>query len=158
MANINQPPKQTFKSDIEVFAKAYFGIELTSYQLEYIRAWADPKKHQLFSFKRKAGITTADQVWREYIRQGLDPNGRGRMPMYNLPKREKIKGVTHEAKLLHAMKQPGGAFNFELSRIALNYTAYIWKLRDDGHEIIAERQFLKNGRASNTWKYRLVGE
>lgn len=153
-----QPQTNTLKSDIEIFAKAYFNIELTKQQMEYIRALAAPHRNNLFRISRRAGTTTADKVWRLYIQEGLKPGGRARLPMYDLPVREKIKGVTQEGKVLRMIKRPGGAFNFELSRIALKYTSVISSLRKDGHEIVAERQYLKNGRASNTFKYRLAGQ
>lgn len=158
MVKVNDPPKQTLKSDIEIFAKAYFGIELTSYQMDYIRALANPRRHNVFRINRRAGITTADKVFREYINQGLDVNGRMRMPMTNLPKHEKPKGKTQEARVLEMVKRPGGAFNFELSRYSLRYGHFIYSLRLEGHNIVTERQFLKNGRASNTYRYYLIGE
>ena len=66
--------------------------------------------------------------------------------------------VTQEVRVLQMIKRKGGAYNYELSRIALKYTSVISSLRQDGHNIIAERQTLKNGRASGTWKYRLGGQ
>lgn len=157
MNKINDPPKQTIKSDIEIFAKAYFNIELTSWQLDYIRAISTNRRH-LMRISRRAGTTTADNIWHEYIKQGCDPMGRQRMPMFNLPKREKPKGTTQEARVLDMVKRPGGAFNFELSRYSLRYGHFIYSLRKDGHNIVTERQFLKNGRASNTYRYYLIGD
>lgn len=61
--------------------------------------------------------------------------------------------ATQEGRVLAMIKRKGGAFNYELSRIALKYTSVISELRKDGHVITAERQTLHNGRSSNTWKY-----
>jgi len=68
----------------------------------------------------------------------------------------KPKGVTKEGRVLLAIKNSRrGVTNWELSKIALKYTSVISELRKDGHNIIAERQLLPNGKASNTWKYFL---
>lgn len=146
-------------SDIERFAKAYFGIELTKQQLEIIRAVAQGKSLNLV--RRRAGVTTAQKVMHLYLLEGIKPDGRMRLPQMSLPAhlgRSKVKAATQEGKVLAMIKRPGGAFNFELSRIALKYTSVISDLRKDGHDIIAERQYLKNGRASNTWLYRIGGQ
>lgn len=158
MQRINDPPKQTLLSDIELFAKAYFNIELTKMQMEYIRALAAPHKHRIMRISRRAGVTTADKVWRAYIAEGLKPGGRARLPMYQLPVREKVKGVTQEGRVLAMIKRPGGAFNFELSRIALKYTSVISALRKDGHEIVCEPTYNKKGNRTNTFLYRLAGQ
>lgn len=68
------------------------------------------------------------------------------------------KGVTQEGRVLNMIKRKGGATNWQLSRIALKYTSVISALRADGHDIVAERQTLPNGKASNTWLYRLAGK
>lgn len=70
----------------------------------------------------------------------------------------KPKATTQEGRVLNMIKRKRGATNWELSKIALKYTSVISSLRKDGHNIIAERQYLKNGRPSNTWKYYLIGE
>lgn len=83
------------------------------------------------------------------------------MPQIKLPPvepMEKVKPVTQSGKILALIKRPGGALNWELSRVALQYHARIFYLRQDGHNIIAERQYLKNGRASNTFRYRMGGQ
>lgn len=83
------------------------------------------------------------------------------MPLIKAPPvepMEKAKPVTQSGKLLAMIKRPGGAFNYELSRVALKYDSRIFELRRDGHNIICERQYLKNGRASNTFLYRIAGE
>lgn len=154
MREIHAPPIQTPQNDIALFARAYFNIDLTSHQLKLMHEIANGHRLRI---SRRAGFTTAEKIIKAYIVEGLKPNGRRRLPMYNLPVREKVKGVTQEGKVLSLIKRPQGAFNFELSRIALKYTSVISSLRKDGHDIVAERQYLKNGRASNTFKYRLGG-
>jgi len=69
-----------------------------------------------------------------------------------------VKGVTQEGRVLNMIKRPEGATNWQLSRVALKYTSVISSLRKDGHVIIAERQTLPNGRASNTYLYRIGGQ
>lgn len=71
---------------------------------------------------------------------------------------EKAKPVTQAGRVLALIKRPGGAFNHELSRISLRYGGTIFELRKDGHNIGTERQSLKNGRASNTYLYRIAGQ
>lgn len=73
-------------------------------------------------------------------------------PMPGIPK------VSQESKVLAMIKRPGGAMNHELSRISLRYGGTIHELRKDGHKIVTERQYLKNGRASNTFRYRMGGQ
>lgn len=70
----------------------------------------------------------------------------------------KPKAITQEGRVLEMIKRKHGATNWELSHIALKYTSVISELRKEGHNIIAERQYLKNGRASNTYKYHLVSD
>ena len=50
-----------------------------------------------------------------------------------------------------------GVPNHKLSRTALNYTARISNLREDGYGIVAERE-IRNGKATGTYRYRLVSE
>lgn len=154
MQQIVPPPAKPIETDIELFAKAYFNIQLTSLQLEIIRLIARGKE---IRGGKRMGLGTAQKVLREYIAEGLKPGGRVRLPQHPLPPREKFKGVTQEGRVLALIKRPAGAYNFELSRIALKYTSVISALRSDGHEIVADRQYLKNGSPSNTWKYRLGG-
>jgi hypothetical protein len=68
--------------------------------------------------------------------------------------------LTQGSRVLKAIKSSGnrGVENWKLSRLALKYTSVISELRKDGHNIIAERQYLKNGRASNTYRYFLIDE
>lgn len=153
-ARAKDPQTKNPKTDLEIFAKAYFGIELTSKQIEIIKAIASGRQIRL---SRRSAISAAQNIIRAYIREGLDPYGRQRIPQHTLPVREKLKGVTQEGRVLELIKRPGGAYNFQLARIALKYTSVISALRKDGHNILAERQYLKNGRPSNTWKYYLIG-
>lgn len=156
MPKIDLPPPRPMQSDIELFAKAYFNIELTSYQLQLIDHIAKGKPMRRGA---RLGVATATKVLNAYIGEGLKPGGRVRLPQHPLPPRPaKMKGFTQEGKVLAMIKRPGGAYNFELSRFALKYTSVISELRKDGHNIIAERQYLKNGKASNTFRYRLAGQ
>lgn len=158
MPQVQPPPPKPIQTDIELFAKAYFNIELTSYQMQLIKDMASGKvlvKH------RKMGVSLANKVIRAYLAEGIQKGGRARLPQHPLPPREnkeKLKGLTQEGKVLAMIKRPGGAYNFELSRFALKYTSVISELRKDGHSIIAERQYLKNGKASNTFRYRIAGQ
>lgn len=157
MSEVTAPPVSQQPSDIEAFAKAYFNIDLTTFQLEFMNAFA--KGHKLHGGKQ-AGKTTAIKVMSEYISEGLKQGGRRRLPQHHLPPidKKKLKGFTQEGKILALIERPGGAYNFELSRYALKYTSVISELRKDGYDIVADRQYLKNGRASNTWRYRIGGQ
>lgn len=157
---IKLPPPKPIQTDIELFAKAYFNIELTSKQLEYIAMVAAGKKIIIRVSARPMGLRTADKVIMAYLQEGLRINGRARLPMHPLPPvdKKRFKGVTQEGRILAMIKRPGGAYNFELSRFALKYTSVISALRKDGHDIVADRQYLKNGKPSNTWRYRLGGQ
>ena len=154
MSKSTAPISKSEISDLELFAKAYFKIELTSYQLEIIDAISKGKR-MLSAYR--SGRTTAMKVMQAYIAEGLKPGGRVRLPQIQLPAKREIKGVTQEGRVLNAIKS-GGAFNFELSRIALKYTSVISALRKDGHEIIAEPQYNRNGKRSNTFRYYLIGD
>lgn len=146
-------------SDIERFAKAYFSITLTKQQLEVMKAVAQGKELKLV--RRRAGSSNAQRVLHAYVLEGLKPDGRARLPQFNLPAhagRTKLKNKTQHGRVLEMIKRPGGAFNFELSRISLRYGGTIFELRKDGHNIVTERQYLKNGRASNTFLYRIAGQ
>lgn len=147
---------QPIESDIELFALAYFNIHLTSLQKRVI---ADVAAGREIVKRRQMGLTTANKIIRAYLAEGLKPGGRVRLPKHPLPPvdKTKLKGLTQEGKILAMIKRPGGAYNFELSRFALKYTSVISELRKDGYDIVADRQYLKNGKASNTWRYRLGG-
>lgn len=157
MPRIELPPAQPIETDIELFAKAYFNIELTSLQKRVIADVAAGRT--ITGGRRQLGLATANKIIRAYLSEGLTPGGRVRLPKHPLPPVDKkqLKGLTQEGKILAMIKRPGGAYNFELSRFALKYTSVISALRQDGHDIVADRQYLKNGKASNTWRYRLGG-
>lgn len=156
MPQVKPPAPKPIESDIALFAKAYFNIELTSWQLQILEAYS---KGKMVTASKKSGLTTARKVMFAYLAEGLKPGGRVRLPQHSLPPRpEKMKGLTQVGKILTMIKRPGGAYNFELSRFALKYTSVISSLRKDGHSIVADRQYLKNGKASNTWRYRLGGQ
>lgn len=67
---------------------------------------------------------------------------------------------TQTGRVLAMLKRAGsrGVFNYELTKISLQYTGRIFALRNEGHNILCERQYLKNGRASNTFKYTLISD
>ena len=157
MPRVEPPAVQPIESDIDLFAKAYFNIHLTSLQKRVI---ADVAAGREIVKRRQMGLTTANKIIRAYLAEGLKPGGRVRLPKHPLPPvdKTKLKGLTQEGKILAMIKRPCGAYNFELSRYALKYTSVISELRKDGHDIVADRQYLKNGRASNTWRYRLGGQ
>lgn len=157
MPQIKPPAPQPIETDIELFAKAYFNINLTRMQLEIIRNLVYGKQMRR---TKRIGISTAAKVLKAYIDEGLKPGGRVRLPKHPLPpiNKKQLKGLTQEGKILALIKRPGGAYNYELSRFALKYTSVISELRKDGHNIVADRQYLKNGKASNTWRYRIGGQ
>lgn len=157
MPRIELPPAQPIETDIELFAKAYFNIQLTSLQKRVIADVAAGRT--ITGGRRQMGLATANKIIRAYLSEGLRPGGRVRLPKHPLPPVDKkqLKGLTQEGRILAMIKRPGGAYNFELSRFALKYTSVISELRKNGHDIVADRQYLKNGKASNTWRYRLGG-
>lgn len=152
MPQVQPPPVRPIKTDIELFAKAYFNIDLTTAQMEIIAMTAAGTKPIVK--RRQMGLTTANKVILAYLQAGVRSNGRARLPMHPLPPRPpKLKGVTQAGKILNAINQPGGAYNWQLSRIALKYTSVISDLRKDGHDIEAVRQYNKKGKATDTWLY-----
>ena len=156
MPRVIPPEPRPIKTDIELFARAYFNIELTSVQMEYIAILAGTGELKLVRHEkqRNIGKTTAIKVALAYLQAGIKTNGRARLPMHPLPPRPaKLKGVSQAGKILNAIKQPTGAYNWQLSRIALKYTSVISDLRKDGHDIEAIRQYNKKGKATDTWLY-----
>lgn len=72
-----------------------------------------------------------------------------------------MTATTQTGRILQLLKdnKVHGVTNYQLSRISLNYTKRLSELRlDEGHNIITTRDRLKNGRASNTYRYFLVEE
>jgi hypothetical protein len=71
----------------------------------------------------------------------------------------KSKPVSQEGRILMLLKRNGnkGTPNYQLAKIALNYTMRISELRKDGYNIYAERQY-HNGRWTGTWLYYLNEE
>ena len=157
MPRVEPPAPQPIECDIALFAKAYFNIDLTREQLAIIDATAHGRQ---IVKRRQMGLTTANKIIKAYLLEGLQPGGRVRLPKHPLPPvdKKKLKGLTQEGKILAMIQRPGGAYNFELSRFALKYTSVISELRKDGYDIVPDRQYLKNGKASNTWRYRLGGQ
>lgn len=159
MPRVEAPPIETQMLDIQLFARAYFNIELTSYQLKFIDAIS---KGQTLHGGKAVGKTTARKVAMAYLQAGLQPYGRSRIidrpvpPQYT--DKAKFKALTQDGKILQLIKRPGGAMNWELARVSLRYGASVFDLRKDGYNIVTERQYLKNGRASNTYRYRMAGQ
>lgn len=50
-----------------------------------------------------------------------------------------------------------GIANYELARISLKYSSRISELRQEGHNIVAQRVW-KDGRWTGTWLYYLIEE
>lgn len=64
--------------------------------------------------------------------------------------------TTRVLKLLRSNKVQGVP-NYKFARAGmLRYGAYIKDLRDDGYNILTQRDKLPNGRASNVWRYFLL--
>lgn len=156
MPEVKLPPVKNNLSDIELFAIAYFRVQLTGWQLQYIRSLVNDSP---IRGGKQMGRKTAEKILKLYIAEGTDRRGRARIPRYPIPMidRKRFKGYSQHRRILEMIKRPSGAYNFELSRYALKYTSVISELRKDGHNIIAERQYHKNGKASNTFLYRLGG-
>lgn len=69
--------------------------------------------------------------------------------------------LSQESKILKMLRKAGqrGVANHEFpKRRILRYSARIGDLRADGYNIICERVYLPNGRATNVFKYILVEE
>lgn len=159
MPQVEAPPINTKLSDIEVFARAYFNISLTSWQLQYIHSLVEDKPVR---GGKQMGRRTAEKVLKLYVAEGVKPFGRSRIIDRPVPPqyadKAKFKALTQDGKILHLIKRPGGAMNFELARVSLRYGASVFDLRKDGYNIVTERQYLKNGKASNTYRYRMAGQ
>ena len=141
---------QYLTSDIVIAALAEAGLALSNYSA----------LGGVFTRAAKAGLIakaagnpskshSAKTVWRSLTHQPARPL---------VPRTVGNTGRSQIATVLALIKRPTGATNWELSRAALKYTSVISELRKEGHNIMAERQQLKNGRASNTWLYMLLDE
>lgn len=66
---------------------------------------------------------------------------------------------TQCSKILKELKNnPDGVENYKFPRWGiLKYSSRITELRKEGHEVVAERQYV-NGRATGVWLYRLAGK
>lgn len=102
------------------------------------------------AFRDDVRSNTAKTVWRSLV-YGKPSEQDGRIV------RTKA-GASQISRVLKLIKRKRGATNWELSLVALKYTSVISELRAEGHNILAERQHLKNGRPSNTWLYTLLDE
>ena len=67
--------------------------------------------------------------------------------------------ISQTSRILRELKtHPNGIENWKMPRMGiLSYTKRIQELRESGHEIVAERQYMR-GRATGTWIYRLAGQ
>lgn len=157
LINLPKPASKQKLSDLQLFAKVYFNIELTDWMMKHIYALSTGRKVRGGTAME---VATATNILKTYVAEGLKKDGRQRLPKTPIPviDNKKMRHLSQHSKILTLIKRPGGAYNFELSRFALKYTSVISDLRKDGHNIIAIRQYLKNGRASNTWLYVLGGE
>lgn len=66
--------------------------------------------------------------------------------------------LSQEARILKLLRKAGnkGIANYEFPRQRiLRYSARIGNLRNDGHNIYCEREYLPNGRATNIYRYYL---
>lgn len=69
--------------------------------------------------------------------------------------------INQETRVLKLLRKAGSRgvpnYKFQQHRI-LCYTKIISNLRSDGYNILTERQFLPNGRATGTYNYVLIEE
>lgn len=69
-----------------------------------------------------------------------------------------IKTDAQWVRVLALIRRPGGATNWELSRVAVDYRGAVRALRVNGYKVITHRlKFAKNER-SKTWLYTLRGK
>lgn len=70
-----------------------------------------------------------------------------------------MSNLSQNSRVLKLLKSRGqlGAYNYDLAKISLRYGARLKDLREDGYNIITERQYVA-GRASNSFKYVLIEE
>jgi hypothetical protein len=151
MAYVRKP---AFKTDIELFADVWMGIKLQPRHLkvmEMVIQGLDILDTNNFSTET---IKTSGKVLMAYIQAGLSQTGTPKLPMPGPETRAKTtRGMSQVARVLKAIKQPGGAYNWQLARIALKYTSVISCLRIAGHNIKAQRQYDRNGKPTETWLY-----
>lgn len=140
---------QYISSDIVIAALEQAGLGLTNYSAlggVFTRA-AKANLIEKMPTTNTSKSHSVKTVWRSLTHQPV----RAFVPM-----NRKQGGKTQETAVLELIQRPSGATNWELSRVALKYTSVISELRADGYNIHAQRQRLKNGRASNTWLYTLI--
>lgn len=58
-------------------------------------------------------------------------------------------------RVLALIKRPGGATNWELSRVAVDYRGAVRALRVDGYKVITHRLKFASNKRSKTWLYTL---
>lgn len=68
---------------------------------------------------------------------------------------------TQEGRVLKMLHDAGsrGVTNFQFANARiLRYGGYIHELRNEGHNILTERDRLPNGKVSNVWRYTLIDQ
>ncbi len=58
-------------------------------------------------------------------------------------------------RVLALIKRPGGATNWELSRVAIDYRGAVRALRVDGYKVITHRLKFASNKRNKTWLYTL---
>ena len=66
-----------------------------------------------------------------------------------------VKTDTQSARVLALIKRPGGATNWELSRVATDYKEAVRALRVNGHKIKTRHLRFATNKRSKTWLYTL---
>jgi hypothetical protein len=111
MPRVIPPAPRPIKTDIELFARAYFNLELTTAQMEYIAILAGTGELKLVRHEkqRNIGKTTAIKVALAYLQAGIKTNGRARLPSWvpkvAKPGRAKLKSKPIMTRLTNNSKQ-----------------------------------------------------
>lgn len=69
-----------------------------------------------------------------------------------------VKTDMQPVRVLALIKRPGGATNWELSRVAVDYRGAVRALRVDGYKVITHRLKFASNKRSKTWLYTLRGK
>ena len=69
-----------------------------------------------------------------------------------------VKTDTQSARVLALIKRPGGATNWELSRVAVDYRGVVRALRADGYKVIIHLLKFASNERSKTRLYTLRGK
>lgn len=70
-----------------------------------------------------------------------------------------MDSLSQSGKIIRTIRKhtDKGVPNYKLARISLKYSSRIAELRQEGWNIVAERQYARNGKATGTWLYFLRG-